>query len=91
VIESRGMQIAQVMKQDDGWYCEFDSKVYPSMVRRYVMLTKCVDATGELNISIFNEQVCLCPRPLYVPVLCGPMSCILSDNVAHTSSHISCT
>jgi len=78
------------MKQDDGWYCEFDSKVYPSMVRRYVMLTKCVDATGELNISIFNEQVCLCPRPLYVPVLCASMSCILSDNVAHISSHVSC-
>lgn len=47
----------QVTKQDEGWYCEYDSKVYPSMVRRYVMLTKCTDATGELNISVFNEQV----------------------------------
>ena len=47
----------QVSKQDDGWYCEFDSKVYPTMVRRYVMLTKVMDATGELNISFFNEQV----------------------------------
>ena len=47
----------QVTKQDDGWYCEYDSKVYPNMVRRYVMLTKCMDATGELNISMFNEQV----------------------------------
>ena len=46
----------QVTKQDDGWYCDYDSKVYPAMVRRYVMLTKCMDGTGELNISIFNEQ-----------------------------------
>jgi hypothetical protein len=46
----------QVTKQDDGWYCDYDSKVYPTMVRRYVMLTKCMDGTGELNISIFNEQ-----------------------------------
>lgn len=46
----------QVTKQDDGWYCDYDSKVYPTMVRRYVMLTKCMDGTGELSISIFNEQ-----------------------------------
>ena len=52
----------QVTKQDDGWYCEYDSKVYPTMVRRYVMLAKCIDATAELNISIFNEQV----RPTYL-------------------------
>ena len=47
----------QVTKQEEGWYCEYDSKVYPTMVRRYVMLAKCTDATAELNISIFNEQV----------------------------------
>ena len=47
----------QVTKQDGGWYCEYDSKVYPTMVRRYVMLAKCTDAAAELNISIFNEQV----------------------------------
>ena len=51
----------QVTKQEEGWYCEYDSKVYPAMVRRYVMLAKCMDATAELNISIFNEQV----RPDY--------------------------
>ena len=52
----------QVTKQEEGWYCEYDSKVYPAMVRRYVMLAKCTDATAELSISIFNEQV----RPSYL-------------------------
>ena len=56
----------QVTKQDDGWYCEYDSKVYPNMVRRYVMLTKCMDATGELNISMFNEQVWPRVYPLHL-------------------------
>ncbi|CAK0786712.1 hypothetical protein CVIRNUC_009926 [Coccomyxa viridis] len=46
----------KVTKQEEGWYCEYDSKVYPAMVRRYVMLAKCTDATAELSISIFNEQ-----------------------------------
>ena len=52
-----GNVVLQVTKQEEGWYCEYDSKVYPAMVRRYVMLAKCTDATAELNISIFNEQV----------------------------------
>ena len=54
--------VLQVTKQEEGWYCEYDSKVYPAMVRRYVMLAKCTDATAELSISIFNEQV----RPTYL-------------------------
>ena len=62
----------QVVKQEEGWYCEYDSKVYPAMVRRYVMLAKCTDATAELNISIFNEQV----RPTYLHLMQGDPRCL---------------
>lgn len=49
--------LAQVVKQGDGWYCEYDSKLYPDMVRRYVMLARFIDSTGECLMSVFNEHV----------------------------------
>ncbi|BDA51382.1 Replication protein A 70 kDa DNA-binding subunit B [Coccomyxa sp. Obi] len=46
----------KVVKQGEGWFCEYDQQTYPSMVRRYVMLAKCVDASGDCLLSVFNEQ-----------------------------------
>lgn len=43
--------------QGDGYYCEFDSKTYAKMERRYVLLLKASDATGEACLNLFNEQV----------------------------------
>lgn len=51
------LHLAQVVKQGDGWYCEYDSKLYPDMVRRYVMLARFIDSTGECLMSVFNEHV----------------------------------
>ena len=73
----------QVTKQDDGWYCEYDSKVYPTMVRRYVMLAKCTDATAELNISIFNEQV----RPTHRHRTQGTRSAFSTQSAAALQTH----
>ncbi|KAK9902800.1 hypothetical protein WJX75_006399 [Coccomyxa subellipsoidea] len=46
----------KVVKQGKGWFCEYDQQIYMSMVRRYVMLAKCVDASGDCLLSVFNEQ-----------------------------------
>lgn len=54
----------QVVQQGDGWYCEYDGQTYMAMVRRYVMQAKCVDASGEALLSVFNEQVQLACHPL---------------------------
>lgn len=47
----------QVMPQNGGYYCEFDGKTYERMERRYVLLVKAADATGETYLNMFNEQV----------------------------------
>lgn len=47
----------QVVQQGEGWFCEYDQQTYPSMVRRYVMIANCVDASGDCLLSVFNEQV----------------------------------
>ena len=48
---------SQVVQQGDRWLCEYNGQLYPAMVRRYVCLAKCSDATGEATLSIFNDQV----------------------------------
>lgn len=48
----------QVVEQNGQWYCEYDGKTYPSMVRRYVTTIRCTDNTAELTLNGFNEQVC---------------------------------
>ena len=50
----------QVVQQGEGWYCEFDGRTYPDMVRRYIMQVKCMDGSGEAMLSVFDEQVQLC-------------------------------
>ena len=50
----------QVVEQNGQWYCEYDGKTYPSMVRRYVTTLRCTDNSAELTLNAFNEQV----RPL---------------------------
>ena len=45
------------MEQSGQWYCEYDGKTYPSMVRRYVATLRCTDNTAELTLNAFNEQV----------------------------------
>ena len=47
----------QVTPQGDGYFCEFDGKTYERMERRYVLLVKASDATGEAYLNMFNEQV----------------------------------
>ena len=47
----------QVVEQNGQWYCEYDGKTYPSMVRRYVTTLRCTDNTAELTLNAFNEQV----------------------------------
>ena len=47
---------AQVVAQGDEWYCEFDSKTYPAMVRRYVMQARFCDESGEATLSVFDDQ-----------------------------------
>lgn len=49
----------QVLEQNGQWYCEYDGKTYPSMVRRYVTTLRCTDNTAELTLNVFNEQVSL--------------------------------
>ncbi len=46
----------QVVQQGEGWFCEYDGRTYPDMVRRYVMQAKCIDASGEATLSVFDEQ-----------------------------------
>ncbi|EIE20008.1 hypothetical protein COCSUDRAFT_19010 [Coccomyxa subellipsoidea C-169] len=46
----------KVVKQGEGWFCEYDQQTYMAMVRRYVMLANCVDASGDCLLSVFNEQ-----------------------------------
>ena len=55
-----GIAAAQVVQQGEGWYCEHDGRTYPDMVRRYVMQAKCIDASGEATLSVFDDQA----RPL---------------------------
>ena len=47
----------QVVEQNGQWYCEYDGKTYPSMVRRYVTTLRCTDKSAELTLNAFNEQV----------------------------------
>jgi len=49
--------LAQVVEQSGQWYCEYDGKTYPTMVRRYVTTLRCTDNTAELTLNAFNEQV----------------------------------
>lgn len=49
--------VLQVTPQGDGYYCEFDGKTYNKMERRYVLLLKASDATGEAYLNLFNDQV----------------------------------
>lgn len=49
--------LLQVVEQNGQWYCEYDGKTYPSMVRRYVTTIRCTDSTAELTLNAFNEQV----------------------------------
>jgi len=53
----RACVLAQVVEQNGQWYCEYDGKTYPSMVRRYVTTLRCTDNTAELTLNAFNEQV----------------------------------
>ena len=57
----------QVVEQNGQWYCEYDGKTYPSMVRRYVTTLRCTDNTAELTLNAFNEQVSpkACVLPLW--------------------------
>jgi hypothetical protein len=58
--------LPQVTPQGDGYFCEFDGKTYDRMERRYVLLVKASDATGEAYLNMFNEQVI---RPLLFVVM----------------------
>ena len=40
-----------------GYHCEQDSKTYSRMERRYVLLVKAADASGEAFLTLFNVQV----------------------------------
>ena len=51
------LQLLQVVQQGEGWYCEFDGRTYPDMLRRYVMQVKCMDGSGEATLSVFDDQV----------------------------------
>jgi len=53
----KGCSLFQVVEQNGQWYCEYDGKTYPSMVRRYVTTIRCTDNTAELTLNAFNEQV----------------------------------
>ena len=53
----------QVVQQGEGWYCEYDGRTYPDMVRRYVMQAKCIDASGEATLSVFDDQALPAPAP----------------------------
>ena len=60
IIPTVGLSVAafvQVVEQNGQWYCEYDGKTYPSMVRRYVTTLRCTDHTAELTLNAFNEQV----------------------------------
>ena len=46
------------MAQGGEWYCEFDGKTYPAMVRRYVLQARFCDEAGEAVLSVFDDQVC---------------------------------
>ncbi|KAK9828112.1 hypothetical protein WJX81_005736 [Elliptochloris bilobata] len=46
----------KVVAQGDGWFCEFDGKTYPAMVRRYVMQARFCDDSGEATLSVFDDQ-----------------------------------
>lgn len=52
----------QVTPAGDGFYCEFDGKTYDTMERRYVLLLRAADFSGEAYLNMFNEQVhdCSC-------------------------------
>ena len=50
--EERGRK---VVARDGGWWCEFDQKLYPTMVRRYVLQSKAADASGEAQLSFFDD------------------------------------
>ena len=50
--EERGRK---VVARDGGWWCEFDQKLYPTMVRRYVLQCKFADSTGEAALSFFDD------------------------------------
>jgi Replication factor-A C terminal domain len=56
--------LPQVTPQGDGYFCEFDGKTYERMERRYVLLVKASDATGEAYLNMFNEQVKCLPLTL---------------------------
>lgn len=52
--EERGRKV--VAREDgSGWWCEFDQKLYPTMVRRYVLQSKVADSTGEAQLSFFDD------------------------------------
>lgn len=40
----------------NGWYCEGDGKTYTKMVRRYVLLVKVADLSGEAFLNLFNDE-----------------------------------
>lgn len=82
-----------MVKQGKGWFCEYDQQIYMSMVRRYVMLAKCVDASGDCLLSVFNEQVCkrlqrTRLQGLYTRV-CSPCSELLLDAPAGAQKIVS--
>ena len=46
----------QVTDVAGGYHCEHDGKTYSKMERRYVMLVKAADASGEAFLNLFNDQ-----------------------------------
>ena len=47
----------QVRPEGNSYICDFDGKVYDTMERRYVMLLKASDESGEAYLNLFNDQV----------------------------------
>lgn len=39
-----------------GWHCEGDGRTYTKMVRRYVLLIKVADSSGEAFLNLFNDE-----------------------------------
>lgn len=46
----------KVTPVEDGWHCEFDGKTYSRMVRRYMLLIKMADSSGEASLNLFNDE-----------------------------------
>ncbi len=51
------VRVSQVVEQDGRYFSEADGRYSDTATHRYVLQLKALDVSGDVYLSLFNEQV----------------------------------